>query len=1220
VINGGQDSWALYEKLSDGTLSLIGAQNATVQISKRIYDVTTGPGFDSVVLDAIEFDPVPIREIQNIYDSIYHEILINQLSSKFNELFLAVVNLIFKEQQNPDWIFKTSFVDVYHQLRTLEQFPNYVRDNQIFYKEYINEVKPYRTQIKDYVPTYNRQDVATGDWTDFDLPSQYDSTEQKFISPNIDSNSYTDLFTTDTYVDWANYYKYKVTDFIIGNVGSNYTLPPNVEITGGGGSGATAVTTINLNTGKLTGIVVVTPGSGYTSTPNVVINGDGTGATVYPSLTNEYYTSNANLSYNLIRNINTTIKFDRFSYTSNLVVWQPNTAYVNTVITSGDTFLDPGNLYVSTGNIIVYNNETFIATNANVTTDSIFDFTRFNKIDSGNVLLNSTDRIFAYYAPQSGMPGKTYSQLMTGIQYPGVTVSGPVFTANAFTVTSNVISFNYTGLTVNSGNVDLVNFQNLGFEQDQSIRIEALVPFDFQNNGYFTIVNVDRDSMTLTGQPVETTHKLFLANTVTANVGDRVTQANNLGNAYVLQSVVNSSSLDVIYSVPAFAPASGNISINNVPTTVDIVEIVTGGNANVTISYLDLQSVLDSNIYSVFTDTALGIRSEDINIVGGAYVDTYSSHAPEELVPGRMYDAMEMRVFSNTSGNTETYGFRVFQPMSANIEYTRISANSTTTLSANLSITDDEILVADANRLPEPGIELGNPGVVFVNGERIHYYQRYDAAKMSTAMTWTANTSVPLDTLIALNSNVYLTTGNVYANANVYINSANIQLITLNSLRQIRRGVDGTGAANIILTGNTVSDSSQAQLIPYSSVFATTVNDNLRTADYVTYKLILTAPITANAGDFITQFSNANVRVLESVTNSQIVAVNLNSQPWQANLVTGVIYTNFNVNSQDATMTDLFFKSDGTKMYTIGSTTDSVYEYTLGTAWDVTTASNVAAVSVSQDPVPTGLFFRPDGTKMYMIGTTNDQVVEYTLSTPWQVNTASNVAASVTTTTGGTSENSPGALFFRPDGSSYYIIGAGTDRVKRYDMTTPWHVNTAAYYSQSVSLSTTETTSTGLFFHPAGLKMFIVGQSADIIREYDLGTAWDPTTVTLVANSSVLSGASPVPTGMFWKPDGTSVYVVDSTLNTVSEYQVIAPFVSGNTVSTRSNIVTSTGTTNTTANVVSFEPLGAITSGATVYVNQTILRSNIWEQFGDTLQNSTTVGAQFIKAEPGYTP
>ena len=51
--------------------------------------------------------------------------------------------------------------------------------------------------------------------------------------------------------------------------GKGYVTPPAVSITGGGGSGATAVATIA--NGMVTGVVVSSPGSGYTSTPTVAI-------------------------------------------------------------------------------------------------------------------------------------------------------------------------------------------------------------------------------------------------------------------------------------------------------------------------------------------------------------------------------------------------------------------------------------------------------------------------------------------------------------------------------------------------------------------------------------------------------------------------------------------------------------------------------------------------------------------------------------------------------------------------------------------------------------------------------------------------------------------------------------------------------------------------------------------------------------------------------------
>jgi autotransporter-associated beta strand protein len=57
--------------------------------------------------------------------------------------------------------------------------------------------------------------------------------------------------------------------------GAAYIAPPFVNITGGGGYGATAVATIDRVTGLLTDIRVTSPGSGYTSAPTVALVGGG---------------------------------------------------------------------------------------------------------------------------------------------------------------------------------------------------------------------------------------------------------------------------------------------------------------------------------------------------------------------------------------------------------------------------------------------------------------------------------------------------------------------------------------------------------------------------------------------------------------------------------------------------------------------------------------------------------------------------------------------------------------------------------------------------------------------------------------------------------------------------------------------------------------------------------------------------------------------------------
>lgn len=73
-----------------------------------------------------------------------------------------------------------------------------------------------------------------------------------------------------------------VNKITVTNQGSNYTDDPTVTISGGGGSGATAIAERirNVDSGKVFRIIVTNPGSGYTSAPTVSITGgNGSGAT-----------------------------------------------------------------------------------------------------------------------------------------------------------------------------------------------------------------------------------------------------------------------------------------------------------------------------------------------------------------------------------------------------------------------------------------------------------------------------------------------------------------------------------------------------------------------------------------------------------------------------------------------------------------------------------------------------------------------------------------------------------------------------------------------------------------------------------------------------------------------------------------------------------------------------------------------------------------------------
>jgi len=243
------------------------------------------------------------------------------------------------------------------------------------------------------------------------------------------------------------------------------------------------------------------------------------------------------------------------------------------------------------------------------------------------------------------------------------------------------------------------------------------------------------------------------------------------------------------------------------------------------------------------------------------------------------------------------------------------------------------------------------------------------------------------------------------------------------------------------------------------------------------------------------------------------------------NVAGGVLAGSFSVASEDTSPSALFFKTDGTKMYVIGDAGNDVNQYTLSTAWDVTSASfdSVTFNVGSQETDPTGLFFKPDGTKMYITGFNGDDVNQYSLSTAWDLSTASfdSITFSVAS-----QETAPRDLFFKPDGTKMYVVGIQNDTVYQYTLSTVWDISTASYDSVSFSVASQEAAPTGLFFKPDGTKMYIIGYSGDDVNQYSLSTAWDVSTASFDnINFSVLSVASG-PSGLFFKPDGTVMYVV----------------------------------------------------------------------------------------------
>ncbi len=79
---------------------------------------------------------------------------------------------------------------------------------------------------------------------------------------------------------------------------------------------------------------------------------------------------------------------------------------------------------------------------------------------------------------------------------------------------------------------------------------------------------------------------------------------------------------------------------------------------------------------------------------------------------------------------------------------------------------------------------------------------------------------------------------------------------------------------------------------------------------------------------------------------------------------------------------------------------------------------------------------------------------------------------------------------------------------------------------------------TGIFINPTGTKLWMVGSQNDRVYAYTFGTAWNVSTLTYDNIFLDVSGQVSVPTGVWFKSDGTQLYVTDSLGNQMLAYDL----------------------------------------------------------------------------------
>lgn len=257
--------------------------------------------------------------------------------------------------------------------------------------------------------------------------------------------------------------------------------------------------------------------------------------------------------------------------------------------------------------------------------------------------------------------------------------------------------------------------------------------------------------------------------------------------------------------------------------------------------------------------------------------------------------------------------------------------------------------------------------------------------------------------------------------------------------------------------------------------------------------------------------------------------------PWLADLsVASYDSVSFSVGSQSSVPTSIYIKPDGSGFYILGDSTDRIYQYSMSTAWDISSSSydSKNLLIGLQENQGKGMFFKDDGTKMYIVGSSGDSVESWTLSTAWDISTGSYDSVAFSTSA---QDNDNKGLFFKEDGTKMYLCGRVSTKIHEYDLSTAWDISTASFNQSSNSFSAYETTPEALRISPDGNTLYLLGSDNDKVYEFSLSSSHDISSLTFVQDFSIASQET-TPQGMFFKDDGTKMYVVGYANDTVYQY------------------------------------------------------------------------------------
>lgn len=253
------------------------------------------------------------------------------------------------------------------------------------------------------------------------------------------------------------------------------------------------------------------------------------------------------------------------------------------------------------------------------------------------------------------------------------------------------------------------------------------------------------------------------------------------------------------------------------------------------------------------------------------------------------------------------------------------------------------------------------------------------------------------------------------------------------------------------------------------------------------------------------------------------------------------------INNFDSVPQDLFITPDGNTMYVVSEFGGAIGAFTLGTSWDALTATFTGNMRCLYHPdadslndeYPIGMFFKPDGTKLYITGYSG--IYELTCSPAWDLNTS--------TVTSLMDADFWWGLSFSDDGSK--LFGCYDDTIVEFSVPTPWDVSSVVdgYTPDDTMLVTYY--ACDMFFKPDGTAFYVVGSDTASVYKYTCGTPWTLSTASLseTLDASFIPGDPTSSTGgggglrgICFSPDGKKIFLTNM-YDALYEFDLDVPWV-----------------------------------------------------------------------------